>query len=93
MNPIIIEALEATEFLNEQYYKTTKDEFNIPFSCVVCISAVIDYVEIKFNGMDVWDNENDDREYIEDKDNYESILDFVKRWYVDYRKSIMKFKL
>lgn len=94
MKPIITEeALKAIEFLNEQYYTTTKDVFNIPFSCVVCISAIIDYVEIKFNGMDVWNSENDGRKYIEDKDEFESILDFVKRWYIEYRKSIMKFKL
>ena len=38
-----------------------------------------DCVAIEFLGYPIWSSENDEREYLDDKDDYESLEDFLRR--------------
>lgn len=99
MNKLIEESINAIDTLNQDYYKSTKDENNIPFTLLYC-GGYIDYLCIKFDNEVLWDNQDFDREsheiYDEDDnyigDEFEPIIDCVIRRFKEYQKLITKVK-
>lgn len=47
---------------------------------------------ILFGEEIIWDSENDDREFIEELNDYEDFLPFIKRQFNNYINNIEKFK-
>lgn len=47
---------------------------------------------IRFGEMILWDSDNDEREYIEEKDDYEDLEQFVIKKFVSNVDSLLKLK-
>lgn len=50
------------------------------------------YDAICFRDVIIWDSENDGREFIEEEDNYEPFIPYIKREFNKYIKDLSKLK-
>lgn len=79
-----MKTIEVVEKLNEQLYGedgNNNENFYAEFSCVIgsyseSISFLL-HVDDTDIGVSLWSSENDSRKYIEEKDEYEPLYEYV----------------
>lgn len=72
----IADICELIDKLNNEYIKQTGDEYTLPTPFVLSSDGC--EVEINFMGQPVWDSINDERQYIDELDDYESLEMFIR---------------
>ena len=73
MNDLIQEAINVVKSINEEIYEQHQSEF-IPINC--CTDG--DEVCIEFLNQHIWTSIEDEREYLDDKDDWEPLEQFVR---------------
>ena len=75
----IKEAIEVVEKLNNEIYNFFKKDYGEPFSmldlCTDGNSIIINFLKI----YRIWPPDEDEREYFDDKDEYEPIEQFLRK--------------
>ena len=79
--------IEIVRELNTELYERF-GEFEHNFSYAT--NGFVDC--ITFNDHLIWDSENDEREWLDDKNEYEPFIPFLKRVFNEYADSIMELK-
>ena len=85
---LLDEALDAVDKLNEYIDSILGVETPHFFS----MSSDNYVVSLFFNDELLWTSSDDIREYIPEKDDYEPLIDFVKKEYNKYVKDLYKLK-
>jgi len=79
--------LKAVNNLNEELYERS-GETEATF--IYWTNGFVDC--IKFGELWLWDSENDDRDWIEDKNDYEPFEPFIKRMFNEEVEKLHKLK-
>ncbi len=84
------EVLSAVEQMNEFYQEKTKDIDNFPFAMVSCGY----YTFITYWGAadPIWSESDDGRKFIEEKNEYEPLVNFLVREVETFNKRMISYK-
>lgn len=81
------EYLDLVDDLNEELYNKFGDDLNTYY--YYTSYGFVD--EIGFGKVSLWDSENDDRNFLEDKNDYEPLKPFIKKQLTESGKVLMKY--
>ena len=77
-NEEILEAIEVMDKLSPVLFDDQVETFGCnPFGFELHTNG--DCVAIEFLGYPIWSSENDERAYLDDEDDYETLEDFLRR--------------
>ena len=79
----IEEILEIVDKLNQEIYEQTEEDNNmtltpLEFSCNGR-DPILSSAAISFFDFPIWDTEGNERQFIDDKDEYEPLEDYLRR--------------
>lgn len=87
------EAIEAVTKINEEIYEQTEEKNGICFFDGLEFSTNGFSMGIEFLGDQIWCDEDDERKYDEDKDEYEPLEGFLRRQIAEVLKKTEKIKV
>ena len=87
--------LEVIKSLNERFFDLNEEEFDKDFFSEFQFSLLTDGGEciILFNQVQLWSSVNEEREWIEENQEYEDLAGYVIKMFEEYQKIIRKIEM